>query len=51
MSKVSLHIVIDEKVAIKLRELALKKYGKLRGGLSLIIEDALREYLEKQQKQ
>jgi hypothetical protein len=45
LSKVDLHIVIDKELAEKLREVALKKYGKLRGGLSLVIEDALREYL------
>jgi len=49
--RVKLSVYVDEELLKKLREVALKRYGKLRGGLTFVVEEALREYLEKQQKQ
>lgn len=48
--RVKLSILVDEELVKRLREVAVRKYGKLRGGLMFAVEEALREYVEKQGK-
>jgi len=44
--KRQLHVLIDEKVYKELVEIAPKVYGKGRGGMSAIVEEALKWYLK-----
>jgi hypothetical protein len=40
-------VTLSTEIEKKLRETAKTKYGNKRGALSIIVEDALREYLSK----
>lgn len=43
----SLTFKVRDELAKELREFAVKKTGSMRGGLSIVAEEAISEYLEK----
>ena len=45
--KKHLSVMIDERVYRMIRELALRKHGKIKGALSQEVEDALRDWINR----
>jgi hypothetical protein len=43
-------ISVDDELEMRIRRLALEKYGKRRGGLSRVVEEALKLLLENEKK-
>ncbi len=48
--KRQLNVLIDAELYNKLVELAIRKTGRLRGGLALVVEEALRAYIEAEER-
>ena len=47
MSKAELRVRLDRELYTRLLLYAVTKYGRARGSLSKVIEEAIREYLER----
>ena len=45
--KKHLSVMIDERVYRMIRELVLRKHGKIKGALSQEVEDALRDWVNR----
>jgi len=45
--KKHLSVMIDGKIYMMIRELALRKHGKIKGALSQEVEDALRDWINR----